>query len=74
MTKIEPGMARLVIIAQTAGMNGLLLVYLLGGILEILGILYTGKIGLRVVKSGGLAYYLDQLVRLESAHPNSCLD
>ena len=36
-------------------MNGLLWVYLLGGILEIVGILYTGKIGLKVVRRGGFA-------------------
>jgi hypothetical protein len=35
--------------------NRLLWVYLLGGILEIVGILYTGKIGLKVVRRGGLA-------------------
>jgi hypothetical protein len=33
-------------------MNGLLWVYLLGGILEIVGILYTGKIGRKVVSRG----------------------
>ena len=33
-------------------MNGLLWVYLLGGILEIVGILYTGKIGRNVVSRG----------------------
>jgi hypothetical protein len=39
---------------ETAGVNGLLWVYLLGGILEIGGILYTAKIGLKVVNFGGL--------------------
>jgi hypothetical protein len=35
--------------------NGLLWVYLLGGILEIVGILYTGAIGVKVVRRGSIA-------------------
>lgn len=34
-------------------MNGLLWVYLLGGALEVVGILYTAKIAMKVIRPGG---------------------